>query len=110
MTLLFTESEVLTTVPGLTSQHLATYVQARIVLPMRTEKGPMFAPSDLARMELLCELTNDYGLDDDALGLVMSLLDQLHAARRDLRALAAALADEPADLRARIARAWGEGG
>lgn len=54
-------------------------------------------------MELLCDLCDDFDLEGDALGMVISLIDQLCATRRDLHALAGAIADELAETRARIA-------
>ena len=98
----FTEVQTLAAIPGLTRLRLTAFVQARIVMPLHAETGPVFRQADLARIELLCELAEEFGLDEDGLGLVMSLLDQLHAARRDLRAIAAAVAEEAPEVRARI--------
>ncbi|MBC7478015.1 MAG: hypothetical protein H7317_07955 [Pseudorhodobacter sp.] len=105
MTDMFTESQMLDALPHLTQFRLTTLIEARIVLPLRTETGPVFRRIDLARIELLCELTENFSLDDDALAVVMSLLDQLHTARRDLRAIAEALAAEDPAVRARIGAA-----
>ena len=99
---IFTEVQTLAAIPRLTRLRLTAFVQARIVMPLQAETGPVFRQADLARIELLCELAEEFGLDEDGLGLVMSLLDQLHAARRDLRAIAAAVAAEAPDVRARI--------
>ncbi|MGV8988463.1 MAG: hypothetical protein ACOH2H_19515 [Cypionkella sp.] len=98
----FTETEVLVAVPRLTSPRLAAFVEAGIVLPLTAETGLAFRRIDLARMELLCELVEEFDLDDDGLGLVINLVDQLHAARRDLRRLCAAIAQEDVEVRARI--------
>ena len=83
---IFTEVQTLAAIPRLTRLRLTAFVEARIVMPLQAETGPVFRQADLARIELLCELAEEFGLDEDGLGLVMSLLDQLHAARRDLRA------------------------
>ncbi len=107
---MFTEVEVLAAVPRLTRRHLTTFVAARIVEPLQAEAGLVFRRIDLARMELLCELAEEFDLDEDALDLVMSLLDQLHAARRDLRAVASALAGEAPEIRARIGAALADEG
>jgi chaperone modulatory protein CbpM len=47
-----------------------------------------FAASIIARLELLCDLSQDLDLDETGLGIVISLIDQLHAARQDLATLA----------------------
>ena len=99
---IFTESEALAAVPRLTRMRLTAFVEARIVIPLQAETGPIFRRIDIARIELLCDLADEFGFDEDALGLVMSLVDQLHAARRDLRTLAAAVAAEMPEVRVRI--------
>lgn len=103
MTEFFTEAEVLAAEPRLTPARLAGFVAARFVRPLRGGDQRVFRQVDLARIELLCDLHEGFALDDDALGLVMSLVDQLHEARKDLGTLLAALAEEPAETRARLA-------
>ena len=102
MTDMFTEREALDAIPRLTQFRLTAFIEARIVVPLRAETGLVFRRIDLARIELLCELAEEFALDDDALGVVMSLLDQLHTARRDLQLIAAALAAESPEVRAQI--------
>lgn len=98
----YSETEVLAAVPRLTPPRLSSFVAARIVLPLIKDDRPAFRRIDLARIELLCDLTEEFDLDDDALGLVISLVDQLHEARRDLRAICTAIADESPEVRSRI--------
>lgn len=102
MSEIYSRTEVLLAVPRLTELRLARFVEARIVLPVEGLDGPSFRRIDLARIELLCELTEEFDLDEDGLGLVISLVDQLHAARRDLRAICRVIASEPPEVRARI--------
>ncbi|MBI1170506.1 hypothetical protein GC209_03815 [bacterium] len=99
---LFSETEVLVAVPRLTQLRLSAFVAAGIVLPLSAKAGLAFRRIDLARIELLCELVEEFDLDDDGLGLVIRLVDQLHAAQRDLTRLCAAVAAEDAEVRARI--------
>ena len=99
------ETEVIAAIPGLTQTRLVAFIAAEVVIPLRTASGPAFRHIDIARMRLLCELTDDLDLNETALGVIITLIDQLHAARADLRALAQALAAEPADLRARVGSA-----
>ena len=102
MTDFLSELETLDAIPRLTQFRLTAFIEARIVVPLRADTGPVFRRIDLARIELLCELAEEFELDEDALGVVMSLLDQLHTARRDLRAIAGAVAAESPEVRARI--------
>lgn len=105
MTRRYTEDEVIANVDRLTRTTLSAFVAAEVVAPVRTEGGMMFHDVDLVRMELLCELSEAFSLEDDALGVVISLVDQLHAVRGDLRAVLEAVATEPEDVRTRIAHA-----
>ena len=98
----FSEDEVVSTVAALTRKRLVAFVEAEIVVPMQSDKGPVFRQMDVARIELLCELCDQYDLRNDALGMVMSLVDQLHGVRAELRAVLAAIEAEQEEVRARL--------
>ncbi len=104
MTRSFSETELVSAIDALTPDRLATYVRLRIVLPLQTEAGPCYREIDLRRITLLCELADDMELNEDALVIVMSLLDQLHGSRARLETLMRALSDEEDHVRARILR------
>ena len=101
----FSEKEAVAAVPRLTRTRLIAFVEAEIVIPQRADAGLSFRRIDLARMELLCELSEQYDLGDDALGVVISLIDQLHGMRADLAAIARAIEDEPREARRRLGEA-----
>lgn len=109
MTDRLTDDDVLVALPGLTRTRLSMFVEAEMVIPLRGEchgtSSIVFRPIDLARLHLLCDLTDDLDLDIAALGVVISLIDQLHSTRQALVTLARAIAVEPADVRTRIASA-----
>jgi len=102
MTQYFSEDEVITTISRLTRRQLVAYIEGGVVKPLRAPDGYVFAQIDIARLELLCDLTGDLELDDTALGVVVSLIDQLHAARQDLALLARAIDGLPSDLQATL--------
>ncbi|WP_121060466.1 hypothetical protein [Chachezhania antarctica] len=97
-----TEDDVLERVAPLTRVQLATFVEAEVVTPMESPDGPVFRRMDVVRMELLCELTETYALEPDALGVVMGLVDQLHGVRAELRAVLEALEAESDETRLRV--------
>lgn len=103
----YSERMVVATVERLTVARLRRLVAADCVAPALSEDGPAYTDSDVARLELLCDLAEDFDLDDDALGLVLSLIDQLHGVRHELRILAEAVAAEPEEVRERIRSACG---
>lgn len=86
----------------LTPERLETFMMAELVLPLHTPGGLQFRPVDLARLELLCDLVDLLALEGEGLAVVVSLIDQLHAARADLAALATAVETENPDARRRI--------
>jgi len=104
-----TEADVLAAIPGLTRTRLVAFIETEVVIPLRRETGAqkacIFREIDLARLRLLCDLADDLDLDEAALGVIIALIDQLHAARKDLRAIARAMEQEPPDVRARIGAA-----
>ncbi len=102
MTDAFTEDEVVTIVTRLTRTRLVGFIEGAFVRPQRVGQGYVFRQIDIARLELLCDLSLDLDLDETALGVVLSLLDQLHAARQDLADMAQAMDSLPADMQARI--------
>jgi len=102
MTDTFTEGEAVAIVARLTLARLAMFLDAGLVMPVPVPDGCTFRRIDLARLELLCDLSDSFDLDADALGVVISLIDQLHEARHGLRAMAEALDAEPEELRSRV--------
>jgi chaperone modulatory protein CbpM len=105
MTRFYSEEEVVVTVSGLTRARLVSYVEAEIVLPVQGEQGPVYRQIDVARLQLLAELTESFDLSEDGLAVVMRLVDQVHALRADLRCVLDAITQEPEEVRARLTRA-----
>ncbi len=91
----YTEEQVVTAVSRLTRTRLTTYVKHAFLCPSQTEKGAVFSAADLARAELICDLDEQFGLQDEALGVVLSLIDQLHGVRAELRRVMAAIEELP---------------
>ena len=102
MTERFSEDEVVTTVTRLTRSQLVRYIEGRFVRPEREAGGYVFRRIDIARLELLCDLSVDLDLDEPALEIVLSLIDQLHAARQDLATIAQAMNRLPPERQAEI--------
>ncbi len=101
----YSEDEAIAAVARLTRPQLSAFIAAQIVVPLQTEAGLAFRQIDIVRMELLCELSEEFNLDEDALSIVISLIDQLHAVRGDLHRVLSAVETEPEDVRRRIAEA-----
>lgn len=95
---------------GCTHVEIEAWVTARLVLPARDAQGYAFAEVDMARIRLIRELRHDLGVEDETLPLVLSLIDQIHALRRQTRLLLEALGDLPEPARqALLERLGGDG-
>lgn len=102
MTDRYSEDDVVASVTRLTRSQLVTFIECDFVRPEREAGAYVFRRIDLARLELLCDLSQDLDLDEIGLGIVISLIDQLHAARQDIAAMSRAIGALPADLQERI--------
>lgn len=100
--MLYREEEVVAHVPGLTVRRLRRWIARGWVRPARAGADRVFDELDLARIRLIQQLRGELGVAEDALELVLGLLDQLYGARRQLRVLLRALQELPEDQRRRI--------
>jgi chaperone modulatory protein CbpM len=101
------ERELIDAIGPLDADALQRWIDLGWVLPEHApEQGDhavRFDDFDVARVRLICELRYELQIEEDSLSVVLSLLDQLYAARRSLRTLVAAVETQPEDVRARIA-------
>ncbi len=105
MTEVFTEEQTLTLVTRLTRTRLTAFIEAEAVAPLQNDDGPLFSPADLARLDLLCDLAELYDMGPEALAVMISVIDRMHAARRDRHALLEAIRAQPHEVREQIAAA-----
>ena len=102
MTRYYSEEQTITTVSRLTRKRLTTYVKHEFLSPAASQDGPVYTAADLARIELICDLSDQFDLKGDALGVVLSLIDQLHGVRGELHRVMAAIEQQPVEVRDRI--------
>jgi chaperone modulatory protein CbpM len=75
----------------LEAETLETWIEAGWLLPRGTGKDRSFADVDLARVRLIRDLRN-LGMDDDAIPVILHLIDQLHGLRHALRGVLSSIA------------------
>ena len=97
--------EVLVRCRGLERRELTRWVEERWVLPERRAETWVFHEVDVARIELILEFRRDFAVDDEAMPLVLSLLDQVYSLRRQMKRLCDAVAAQPEDVQAAIRQA-----
>jgi chaperone modulatory protein CbpM len=69
---------------GVTETDLHLWIEQRWVLPHKRENSFIFDDVDMARARLIRELRMDLMVNEEAIPVVLSLLDQVHALRRAL--------------------------
>lgn len=97
--------ELLTRLRGLERRELTRWVENSWVRPERHADSWVFHEVDVARVELIFDLRRDFAIDDEAMELVLNLLDQVYGLRRQMRRLCDAIAAQPPEVRAAIGRA-----
>ncbi len=91
------------------SADLTAWVEQNWVLPVVEDGRFLFDTTDVARVRLIAELSRDMGVNEEAMPIVLRLLDQIYSLRRALsdlnqaiKALPEAARDQlEADLRRR---------
>ncbi|HTZ35537.1 MAG TPA: chaperone modulator CbpM [Stellaceae bacterium] len=98
--------EMLVRFRGLERGELVRWVENRWVLPERHADSWVFHEVDVARVELILDLRRDLAIaEDDAMELVLGLVDQLYGLRRQMRRLCDAVARQPPEVQDAIRRA-----
>jgi chaperone modulatory protein CbpM len=101
-------AEVCRLVGGIETVELERWISETWVLPESSGGTFVFQEVDVARIRLIIELRRDFAIGDDAVPVVLHLLDQLYATRRRLKALSAAFDALPPELREAVAARIGE--
>ena len=72
------------------------------MLPVEDSGEFYFDDSDVARVRLIAELRNDLGVNEDAVPVVLRLLDQVYSLRRALAELNDAIQELPEAAQAQL--------
>jgi len=87
---------------GVPEADLRLWIEQRWVLPTRCDDMLMFDDVDLARARLIRELRTDMLVNEEAIPVVLSLLDQIHKLRSTLARVNAAIDQASAAAKAEI--------
>ena len=68
-------------------QSLEAWVAAGWIVPPQTDPELMFADVDLARVQLIRDLREDFGVNDEGVSVILHLVDQMHGLRRSMQEL-----------------------
>ncbi len=96
-------------VRGLRREDVERWIGEAWIKPDGEPDHYVFREIDVARVRLIVELREHLRLDEEALPVVLSLMDQLYEERRRLRRIRDALAIVPEEARGVLARELGLG-
>src|SRR3974390_336974 len=80
---------------------LEAWIAAGWIIPPQTDPELAFSEVDLARAQLIRDLRDDLGVNEEGVSVILHLVDQVHGLRRSVQELLSAL---------RVARQGGEDG
>lgn len=81
---------------------LVAWIEEGWVAPARQADDFLFDEADIARVNFICELTRDMMIGDEAVPVVLSLVDQLNALRGTLKQVLLAVEDLPEPNRSKL--------
>ena len=84
---------------------LDAWVEVGWLLPGYDARARSFSEIDLARACLIRDLKQDLGVNDEAVDVILDLIDQIHGLRRSLRDVLLSIHAEPYDTQQRIVAA-----
>lgn len=96
------ERDITNRLQGVTVERLQAWVEFGWVKPVIQNDKPSFTEADVARVSLICDLHDSLGLDEDAVPVVLSLIDQIHGLRRELKCLVEAVEEQPHEVRTAV--------
>jgi len=96
---MITFESVIAVIEGVRETDLRAWIAEGWVRP-ESERGVLiFQEIDVARVRLIHDLRRDLAIGNDAVPVVLNLLDQLYAMRRRVRAMNAAIDAQPPAVR-----------
>lgn len=92
---------------GVDRAAVTSWIEQRWVLPETEGSAWQFDDMDVARLRLIAELTQDLEIGNEAIPVVLNLLDQIYELRDKLAAIEHAIDTASPECRAEIARILG---
>ena len=67
---------------NLSEETLEIWMSQEWLLPGEMQSEAAFSDADIARAKLIKDLIDDLGVNQEGVGIILSLLDQLHSLRK----------------------------
>jgi chaperone modulatory protein CbpM len=98
---MLSERDLLARVQRLTVTRLRVWVTQGWIKPA-DQAAQAYSEADLARAALICNLEDELGFAEEDVPVLLSLIDQIHGLRAELKGLVDALEDLPPDIRTTV--------
>jgi chaperone modulatory protein CbpM len=79
----------------LDQETLEVWIEEEWLVPSETAGEPAFSEADLARAKLIRDLTHDMGVNNEGVGVILNLLDQMHSLRKAMADMLPAMREQP---------------
>ena len=80
---------------GIGHEMLNVWMEEEWLIPSGSSPEPSFSEIDIARARLIRDLQVDFGVNDEGVGVILNLVDQLYGMRRTLMELRHAVRTNP---------------
>jgi chaperone modulatory protein CbpM len=98
--------EIVEQIGDLQRNDLDAWIREALISPQEDGGDLVFSEMEYARIRLICTLHYDLEVNADTLPIVVSLVDQLHQARKRLLKLTAAVVTQDKSVQAAILEAF----
>ena len=82
---------------GVGNDTLNAWIEEEWLIPSGSSPELSFSEIDIARARLIRDLQVDFGVNDEGVGMILSLVDQLYGMRRTLMELRHAVRTNPSE-------------
>jgi chaperone modulatory protein CbpM len=77
---------------------LTAWIEEEWLVPGDATAEPVFAEVDVARARLIQDLKEDLGVNDQGIGVILNLVDQVHGLRKTVAELLRVVRERPDQL------------
>jgi chaperone modulatory protein CbpM len=82
---------------GIGHEMLNVWMEEEWLIPSGSSPEPSFSEIDIARARLIRDLQVDFGVNDEGVGVILNLVDQLYGMRRTLMQLRHTVRTNPSE-------------
>lgn len=96
------ESEIIARLGTVSVLELRSWVDLGWLRPAQSDGAQEWSEADAARAALIADLRENLGINEDAMPVVLNLMDQVYGLRHELKRVLDAVEEQPEAVRERI--------